>query len=386
MKISKDIKNLLSEALGVPDNLVNLASALYGALVDRIPNNGTFDNLQNEVFEFGGKFNIADYKFKGVKFILELHENNDIDILGLSTRNLSRVTKKFKIKTKVNHSVLDISMVFAVPKNVKGKDLKKFLIDSKVEIVGSISHELKHYYDNFVKPKSSIKNRAKYESLTHNKFGSINPLNLFLHHSYFVHRIENLVRPSEFAGALEAGEVTKEGFLEFLRNHSVYQKLKEIQNFTYEGLRQSLLEDIDEIKDVFSHNGIDYDGLTDDEIVDRALEVFLGTLQEWEVGAVESRLTDNVLENLLGFKGKKRKFFIKYLNNMKPHGKNFKQYFENEEKKFKFVATNMIKKIAKLYDMAKDVKNESIINWELWHKLKGTNSKIVTESKYFKKK
>jgi hypothetical protein len=46
----------------------------------------------------------------------------------------------------------------------------------------------------------------------------------------------------------------------------------------------------------------------------------------------------------------------------------------------------MIKKIAKLYDMAKDVKNESIINWELWHKLKGTNSKIVTESKYFKKK
>jgi hypothetical protein len=131
LKISKDIKNLLSEALGVPDNLVNLASAFYSALVDRIPNNGTFDNLQNEVFEFGGKFNIADYKFKGVKFILELHENDDIDILGLSTKNLSRVTKKFKIKTKVNHGVLDISMVFAVPKNVKGKDLKKFLIDNK---------------------------------------------------------------------------------------------------------------------------------------------------------------------------------------------------------------------------------------------------------------
>lgn len=386
MKISKDIKNLLSEALGVPDNLVNLASAFYSALVDRIPNNGTFDNLQNEVFEFGGKFNIADYKFKGVKFILELHENDDIDILGLSTKNLSRVTKKFKIKTKVNHGVLDISMVFAVPKNVKGKDLKKFLIDNKVEIVGSISHELKHYYDNFIKPKGSIKDRAKYESLTRNRFASITPLNLFLHHSYFVHRIENLVRASEFAGALEAGEVTKEGFLEFLRSHSVYQKLKEIQNFTYEGLRQSLLEDMPEIKDVFNHNGIDYDGLTDDEIVDRTLEIFLGTLQEWEVGAVESRLTDNVLENLLGFKGKKRKFFIKYLNSMKPYGKNFKQYFENEEKKFKFVATNMIKKIAKLYDMAKDVKNESIINWELWHKLKGTNSKIVTESKYFKKK
>ena len=42
----------------------------------------------------------------------------------------------------------------------------------------------------------------------------------------------------------------------------------------------------------------------------------------------------------------------------------------------------MIKKMAKLYAMTPDVQNESIINWELWHKLKGTNSEIVTEFKY----
>jgi hypothetical protein len=40
----------------------------------------------------------------------------------------------------------------------------------------------------------------------------------------------------------------------------------------------------------------------------------------------------------------------------------------------------MIKKISKVYSMAKNDTNESIIDWELWHKVKGTNSNIVTES------
>jgi hypothetical protein len=47
---------------------------------------------------------------------------------------------------------------------------------------------------------------------------------------------------------------------------------------------------------------------------------------------------------------------------------------------FNFVATKMIKKISKVYSMAKNDTNESIIDWELWHKVKGTNSNIVTES------
>lgn len=386
MKISKDIKNLLSEALGVPDNLVNLASALYEELVDNIPDKSNFNKLKDEVFEFEGDFNIADYKFKGVKFTLELHESRETEILGMSTKNLSRITKKFKIKTKVNHGVLDIFISIAVPKNIKGSDLKKFLQDNKVEVVGSISHELKHYYDAYSKPKQPISNRVKYDALTRNRFGDIDPLNLFLHHLYFIHRIENLVRPSEFAGALAAGEVTKKGFLEFLQNHSVYQKLKEIQNFSYEGLRQSLFEDISDIEKSFVQNGIDFKGLNEDEIVDMALRLFVDNLQNWEVQSLENKLVDNHLESMFGLRGRKGKFFRKYLENMKPHGENFEKYFRNQEKIFKFVATNMIKKIAKLYAMTTDTQNESIINWELWHKLKGTNSKIVTETKYSIKK
>jgi hypothetical protein len=382
MKNTKSIKQVLSEALGVPENIVELSSALYDELVDAIPDTGTFTTLQNEVFEFEGDFNIADYKFKGVKFIFDLEENPDVDVYGMSTRNLSRVTKKFKIKTKVNHKVLEIMIMIAVPRNIKGKDIKKYFTDNKVEIVGSISHELKHYYDNFVKPKSSLVSRSKYMALTGNKFSNIHPLNEFIHHMYFIHSIENLVRPSEFAAALHAGEVTKKGFLEFLQNHSVYKKLKEIQNFSYGELRQSLDDYLPRIKSLFDTNGVDYDGLTDNEIIDRLLELFINNLQYWEAQSVEDRLATNPIQKLVGLPKKQQKFFDKYLRSAKDYDGDFQRFFKDEEKKLHYVATNMIKKIAKLYDMADDVKTESIINWELWHKLKGTNSEIVTEFKY----
>jgi hypothetical protein len=386
MKNTKSIKQVLSEALGVPENIVELSSALYDVLVDSIPDTGTFDTLQNEVFEFEGDFNIADYKFKGVKFIFNLEENPDVEVYGMSTHNLSRVTKKFKIKTKVNHKVLEIMIMIAVPKDMTGRDIKKYFTDNKVEIVGSISHELKHYYDNFVKPKSSLVSRSKYMALTGNKFSNIHPLNEFIHHMYFIHNIENLVRPSEFAAALHAGEVTKKGFLEFLQNHAVYKKLKDIQNFTYEGLRESLDEYLPRIKFLFDKNGIDYNGLTDDEIIDRLLELFVNNLQVWEAEAVEDKLITHPLQKLIGLPEESQKFFEKYLNSVKDYDGDFQRFFKDEEKKLHYVATNMIKKIAKLYDMAQDVKTESIINWELWHKLKGTDSKIVTEFKYPRKK
>ena len=382
MKNTKSIKQVLSEALGVPENIVELSSALYDVLLDSIPDTGTFDNLQNEVFEFEGKFNVANYKFKGVKFIFELTENPDIDLYGMSTRNLSKVTKKFKIKTKVNHKVLDIMIMIAVPNDVTGKDIKKYLSDNKVEVVGSISHELKHYYDSFVKPKSSLVRRSKYISLTGNKFSNIHPLNEFMHYMYFIHNIENLVRPSEFAAALHAGEVTKKGFLEFLQNHLVYKKLKDIQNFTYEGLRQSLDEYLPRIKSLFDKNGIDYDGLTDDEILDRTLELFVNNLQVWEAESVEDKLMTHPLQKLIGLPKKRQKFFEKYLNSVKDYDGDFQRFFKDEEKKLHYVSTDMIKKIAKLYAMTPNTQNESIINWELWHKLKGTNSEIVTEFKY----
>ena len=65
------------------------------------------------------------------------------------------------------------------------------------------------------------------------------------------------------------------------------------------------------------------------------------------------------------------------------------KFFENEIENFQYVANKMIKKISKLFAMAKDDEpvSESIINWELHQKVreqKYGNRKIETAFKFKK--
>ena len=68
------------------------------------------------------------------------------------------------------------------------------------------------------------------------------------------------------------------------------------------------------------------------------------------------------------------------MNYVMKYEKNPTKFFENEIENFQYVANKMIKKISKLFAMAKDDDevNESILNWELHQKL--------MEKKYGKRK
>jgi hypothetical protein len=79
------------------------------------------------------------------------------------------------------------------------------------------------------------------------------------------------------------------------------------------------------------------------------------------------------MEAMIGFEGKKGKYFDKFVNDVQKYQKNPKKFIDHEIKIMNYVGNNMIRKIAKLYDMASDVKNESIINWEVW--------KLINENK-----
>ncbi len=59
-------------------------------------------------------------------------------------------------------------------------------------------------------------------------------------------------------------------------------------------------------------------------------------------------------------------------------------FFETEEKNFHILATKMIKKLSKLYDMADNDTNlnESIYNWEWFQKIYNENYKITNEIKF----
>jgi hypothetical protein len=120
------------------------------------------------------------------------------------------------------------------------------------------------------------------------------------------------------------------------------------------------------------------------------------------LGNAKMRLFDKYTEDrsllgmfsLFGFNDSKdekmdnvRNQFVKHISK---YEKNPIQFFKNEIKKFHIVADKMIRKIAKLYSMAKDdapAVKESIIDWELHSKLlqKG-KIKLTYDTELIKKK
>jgi hypothetical protein len=376
------IRKVIKEEVGVPSNIVNVANQIYNHVIENIVDTDTVEEINNVKFYYEGKFRIGDLKFKMIDYMFQFHIDDDykIEIAGMATEGGLMVTKKFKIKSMLDKNDFHLQIVMTTPPNTTGKDIKDYMKKEKIVFISSITHELKHKYDKFKKPKTSLTARGEYMAFTNNNFENIDTINKFIHNLYFTHTAENLVRPSELAGAIESGEISKKGFYKFLTNNQVFKKLKEIQGFTYEGFREQLKNDIDKIKTSFDNNDIDYEGLSDDEIVDKILELLLLNLRDWKMEKVRKILVNSPIEMVFGFQGAKGEFFNNYLRKLSKYGGDFEKYFKYEEKMFNFVATKMIKKISKVYSMVKNETNESIIDWELWHKVKGTNSNIVTES------
>jgi hypothetical protein len=165
-----------------------------------------------------------------------------------------------------------------------------------------------------------------------------------------------VVRPTELASEMRMNNVSRKEFLKFFLNTEIIKRLKEIQNFSYDELKEKLLSDqnIIKIKMLFNQIDEDYEGKTDEEIVGRFLRLFLVNITNKKNEIVNGLLTSNVFEQMFGLRGDKDKFFRKYVAQTTKFGDDYDAYFRNEEKYFHRVSTMMIKKLAKLYAMAKN--------------------------------
>jgi hypothetical protein len=199
---------------------------------------------------------------------------------------------------------------------------------------------------------------------------------------------------------MKSKNITKSQFREFIENSRVYRELVEIKNFTFEDFINQLKENEDRLDALIAHIDEDPSDMTIDQKIDRVLEVTYIDLVNNRM-EMFVRMTEHAMDDFLKFgsqlgllpsgteeKVKQlektdevRQKFLKYV--MK-YEKNPTKFFENEIENFQYVANKMIKKISKLFAMAKDDEpvSESIINWELHQKVReqkyGT-SKIHTK-------
>ena len=387
MKILKEselrlsIRKVLLERLGVPEGILETAEKLYDDIIRELDRN-TFD--ENEVkyeFNFTANYKISDLDIDFVKVYFEINKWNDSSkkdyvILGFATPFESTSyndSEKLTIVSSFDEFI--IKFKFLVPQDWKFEELVNLIKKDKSDILNSLSHELMHAYDSHKSGYDDASERATYQAAQSISFG-IEPIDKFLHLLYFTHAAENVVRPTEIAMAIKSGKVSQKNFLNFLKDNTTYKMLDEARNFSYEKLRKELkdfIPNIDKIGKKMNHNM----GSNDEEKIDEILRIVYVNLINNKAQSYVDLMTSNIIEKMLGLQGKKGEYFQKFLKKIQKFN-NTKDFFVNEEKLFKFVANNMIKKISKLYDMTKS-DNKSIKDWNLYHKVKKTDNNLDTK-------
>jgi hypothetical protein len=354
------IKRPLVERLGVPEGILDIAEEIYPDILLSIGDNDTVKMLENSSIYVNGDFNINDFNFNRILFNYKIFEGDDLEIIGMSQSTNSKLTNKYKLKTVPSDGMVELTIFISGPKSIKGLNIKDLLEENKKIVISSLSHELKHSYDDYKDSLGDVQLRSNYEVYTKERFG-VRPIDSFLERLYFTSSIESLVRPTEVASLLKMGNITKKGFYDFIKNDRTYKLLTELSKFNIEDWRNEIKEYIPEIIKFFKSNGVEgVDVLDEDEIVDEFLRVCYYNIKNWKVQQTYEIFVNREIERLIGFMPEKEQMFRKHLNKINRFGDDYKKYYEYEAKTIRYVADNLRKKIAKLFDMAKDEKNESI--------------------------
>ena len=392
--ITESQLRVITEALGVPDNILDAADMLYDIVeqdiktINTIQDEYTFDGEIN--FELGDKKKIKIDSYELKVNIEEIEDEEGVlDIISMGMGGGFGFNRDVYMKETEPSTTLELTITFAVGENWEPKGLIQKMEEERDEHVSSLSHEIKHKYDKQSKQFGLMGLDAEYQATQRRGTFGIPAIDrVFYRYMYYIHAIENLVRPTEVAYSMRRKNITKSQFKEFLENNRVYRELVEIKNFTFDDFISQLKEQEERLDKLIEHIDEDPSNMTLDEKINRVLEVTY-------IDLVNNRMelfmimTEHAMDDFLKFgsqlgllpsgteeKVKQlektdevRQKFLKYV--MK-YEKNPTKFFENEIENFQYVANKMIKKISKLFAMAKDDEpvSESIINWELHQKVR----------------
>lgn len=404
--ITESQLKLITEALGVPDAILDAAEEIFDMIaqdlkdIDSVENEYNFRNDVNIVLGDKKKIEIEEFELE-VRTENLLKDGSKPEIISMGMGQRFGFNTGIMMKVTQPSTTAEFHMTFAVPDEWEPQDLYNEFVGKRDEHLSSIAHELKHKYDKQAKIVDLIGRDAEYQATQ--KYGSFGiPAidHVFMRYLYYIAIAENLVRPVEVASELRSKNITKSQFMDFLNNNRVYKELKEIANYSFEDLTNSLKSQMGRVDALLDHADIDYEDMTDDEKINEVLEIVYATLVNTKMEIFVDMTTNNrknfmrMFKQLLGgddeddedrdVENLRRKFF----NFLVKFKDNPIRFFETEIENFNYIAKKFIKKISKLYAMAKDDEqpvSESIINWELHQQLlekKYGKRKIETKIRY----
>lgn len=391
------INTLILERLGVPDSIMESAEDIYNKLIEKLKRVTHLDVTDVITLNLTGDFTINDYKFKKITFFIETKKfdfSNNVKITQLAfgdNHELKQHKNKFRIMSISNKEDPEFVIEFAIPTHGKTtyQDIVNLLIHDKTDTISSFSHELTHAYETYMSKSQSPETITNYSTPLDIRTG-IRGFDEYLYGLYYLSNIEQNARVPQIAAKIKYDNITKKNFQSFLNSTEDYKVLKRYATLTYDDIYNKIKSDMRSLNKFIINvpNGFEGKSInTDDEKVNAFLYLLFKSIINYKGQKfVQLLKMDNPFFRILPEFKDNRNAVNDYFEKLKKN-KNYKKYFESQIKMLNLAAQSQIKKIDKLFDMAKNDETEnvkspfnentnpSIKDWELYHKLKETEQK-----------
>jgi len=352
------IKKYLREAAGVPSGIYESSSDLYQMILNSI--NGLDDDFMEDLednkkefnFSYDTDFHISDLHIQKINLSLTLVETdqvNRITLAGMTFKSTSR-TEGAKIIPITEDNTISLDITYGIPPDTKVDKLKDIFKSEKTEIITSLSHELKHAYDNFKSPTQSLYGLSKYIGLKSVNI-DIPPMRRFLFLLYYSHFIENLVRPSELYANMRENNISEVDFYNFITSTTIWDRLTELSNWNYDSFRDDLKNYQDKINEFVKQVSDEKQIKDDDLLIDEFLRLIYVNLVNRQLESAHQMLVKSFSEMIMGLSGDKEKLFDNIIRTASRFEKNPINFYKFEEDSFHKNSYILKKKIGKLYSL-----------------------------------
>lgn len=367
------IKKILREAVGVPTGITDAGKNIYEDLIYFLEGNASYaiDGDTIELENEGGRYDFADFTSDNVNVEINVREipNDEYVILGMGVEGRTELNKKTLTLSMLHMDNINISINIGSPENETPdpNDVINLLKSERVKVISSFVHEIKHRFDAIKKKSESIKGRSIYNVFSNNRFGN-EVVDRFMFDLYYMTLIESLVRPSEVQSEFEQMGVTQEKFLKALQSQETYKNLKRISEFSYEKFRDNLKQNMDFVDFVINTFQDEEQPKNDEEKIDLFLKGLYITINNQKLSSAQRYLSSdtNPIAALFAMFGggqikddmeeEKEVLFEKIKKELRKYQNNPNKYFEKVISDNSREAQRMIRKLSKLYSLAKSEK------------------------------
>ena len=240
--------------------------------------------------------------------------------------------------------------IYNINSSVKCINILKYFKKNKDYLLSSLTHELKHRFDDIKQPLNSLMKTSDYRSYDYKS--TIPSIDYFIHGMYYTSQYESLVKNSEFYALLKTSKTTKSTFNEFITNSEMYKTLKFLTtlnlNMIIDNISKLYLKEVDQLLLVANH----YDeNMSVDDKIGLVLKIAYVGISNLKLSYLNSKLslpTNVIVNSYLSNKD----FYEKELNRL--NNLNYINYYNKKLGEINIESNKCLRKLSKLYDMVQE--------------------------------